>query len=266
MLLVVGSPGLRRASARPARRARSCRAMRARSRPTGGRSSSATASCGRSARRAPGATSCGSGTTTFLDAGGADRGGPAALLGAPRGATGRAHAEIAPDEAAAATLTLRYATNAPAAAGETPRDALARRLVETADKEVWNGATLVGPHRDDLVVRAGRPGPGRVRVARPAADGDPLVQARRARPADRAGRAAAAPAPRRRLLRARPGPPRAPRPAHRGPAPGLRDDDDARRPRPGAAGDRDELGGPGGGGRRAAHRRSGRAGTRGSGP
>ena len=52
---------------------------------------------------------------------------------------------------------LRYSTNAPAAPGETPRDALARRLVETADKEVWNGSTLVGPHRDDLVFElAGR--------------------------------------------------------------------------------------------------------------
>jgi len=29
--------------------------------------------------------------------------------------------------------------------------ALARRLGETADKEVWNGSTLIGPHRDDLV-------------------------------------------------------------------------------------------------------------------
>ncbi|HVL53195.1 MAG TPA: hypothetical protein VM344_02940, partial [Vitreimonas sp.] len=28
--------------------------------------------------------------------------------------------------------------------------ALRRRLDETADKEVWNGSTLVGPHRDDL--------------------------------------------------------------------------------------------------------------------
>jgi DNA replication and repair protein RecF len=42
-------------------------------------------------------------------------------------------------------------TNAPAFADETPRDALARRLRETAEKEVWNGSTLVGPHRDDLV-------------------------------------------------------------------------------------------------------------------
>ena len=38
------------------------------------------------------------------------------------------------------------------------RDALARRLAETADKEVWNGTTLVGPHRDDLVFELdGRP-------------------------------------------------------------------------------------------------------------
>jgi len=61
-----------------------------------------------------------------------------------------AHAEIAPDEAARAPLRLRYQTNAPAAAGESPRDALARRLAETAEKEAWNGTTLVGPHRDDL--------------------------------------------------------------------------------------------------------------------
>ena len=61
-----------------------------------------------------------------------------------------AHAEIAPEEAAAAGLGIRYVTNAPARPGESPRDALTRRLAETADKEVWNGTTLVGPHRDDL--------------------------------------------------------------------------------------------------------------------
>ena len=92
-------------------------------------------------------------------------------------------------------------------------------------------------------VRAGGPGPGHVRLARPAADGDPGPQAGRARRGHRPGRPAAAPAPRRRLLRARPGAPVAPGPPHRGPAPGLRDDDDARRPRPGAARDRDGLGG-----------------------
>ncbi len=68
-------------------------------------------------------------------------------LGAPFAA---AHAEIAPDEAARAVLGLRYETNAPARAGEAPREALERRLAETAEKEAWNGTTLVGPHRDDL--------------------------------------------------------------------------------------------------------------------
>jgi DNA replication and repair protein RecF len=58
-----------------------------------------------------------------------------------------AHREMAPEEG---RLGLRYETNAPARPGETIRDGLARRLVETADKEVWNGSTLVGPHRDDF--------------------------------------------------------------------------------------------------------------------
>lgn len=62
-----------------------------------------------------------------------------------------AHAEIAPDEAARARLGIRYETNAPARAGESPRGALERRLAETADKEAWNGTTVIGPHRDDLV-------------------------------------------------------------------------------------------------------------------
>jgi DNA replication and repair protein RecF len=77
-----------------------------------------------------------------------------AELAAPLAA---AHAEIAPDEAALAPLELRYLTNAPQAAGESPRDALTRRLRETAEKEVWNGSTLVGPHRDDVAFdQAGR--------------------------------------------------------------------------------------------------------------
>jgi DNA replication and repair protein RecF len=59
-----------------------------------------------------------------------------------------AHREIAPGEG---VLTVGYATNAPCRPAEQPRDALARRLAETADKEVWNGTTLVGPHRDDIV-------------------------------------------------------------------------------------------------------------------
>ena len=56
-----------------------------------------------------------------------------------------AHAEIAPDEAELGRLGIRLVTNAPQLPGESARDALARRLVETADKEVWNGSTLVGP-------------------------------------------------------------------------------------------------------------------------
>jgi DNA replication and repair protein RecF len=59
-----------------------------------------------------------------------------------------AHHEIAPGEE---RLELRYSTNAEPQAAETTRDALRRRLAETADKEQWNGATLIGPHRDDAV-------------------------------------------------------------------------------------------------------------------
>jgi DNA replication and repair protein RecF len=67
-----------------------------------------------------------------------------AALGAP---LSDAHREIADEEG---TLALRYITNAPTQSGETPTDALRRRLDETVEKELWNGATLVGPHRDDV--------------------------------------------------------------------------------------------------------------------
>jgi DNA replication and repair protein RecF len=87
----------------------------------------------------------------FLDAGAALVEERLNLLADLSGPLARAHAEIAPDEAAAARLTLTYATNAAALPGEPPRAALERRLAETADKEVWNGSTLVGPHRDDVV-------------------------------------------------------------------------------------------------------------------
>ncbi|MDQ6795592.1 MAG: DNA replication/repair protein RecF [Chloroflexota bacterium] len=87
----------------------------------------------------------------LLDAGGAIVAERLRLLAELADPLARAHAEIAPEEAAIGQLALRYETNAPAAAGETPREALARRLAETAEKEVWNGATLVGPHRDDVV-------------------------------------------------------------------------------------------------------------------
>ncbi len=87
----------------------------------------------------------------FLDAGATIIAERHRLLATLAGPLAAAHAEIAPEEAAAASLTLRYATNAPPLPGETARDTLARRLAETAEKEVWNGSTLVGPHRDDLV-------------------------------------------------------------------------------------------------------------------
>jgi DNA replication and repair protein RecF len=58
-----------------------------------------------------------------------------------------AHREIAPDEG---RLAASYASNASPLPGERPRQALTRRLRETAEKEAWNGTTLVGPHRDDL--------------------------------------------------------------------------------------------------------------------
>jgi DNA replication and repair protein RecF len=82
----------------------------------------------------------------FVDAGAEVVEGRADLLAALAGPLAAAHREIAPEEGG---LALAYVTNAPVRPEERPRDALARRLAETADKEVWNGATLVGPHRDD---------------------------------------------------------------------------------------------------------------------
>ena len=86
----------------------------------------------------------------LLDAGGTVVATRHELLARVAGPLAAAHAEIAPEEAAAGALGLEYVTNAPAHPGEAPRDALARRLAETAEKELWNGTTLVGPHRDDL--------------------------------------------------------------------------------------------------------------------
>lgn len=95
--------------------------------------------------------------TTFVEAGGEIVAERLRLLVDLARPLADAHAEIAPDEAAESDLGLRYVTNAPARPGEAPRDTLSRRLAETADKEVWNGSTLVGPHRDDLAFElAGR--------------------------------------------------------------------------------------------------------------
>src|SRR5205085_7628242 len=87
----------------------------------------------------------------LLDSGGAIVAERIVLLGDIAEPLARAHAEIAPEEASLGRLGLRYETNSPPFPAESPRDALARRLAETADKEIWNGATLVGPHRDDVV-------------------------------------------------------------------------------------------------------------------
>ena len=92
---------------------------------------------------------------TFLDTGASIVEGRMRLLSDLAEPLAAAHREIAPEEAAAGALTLRYVTNAPAMSGEAPRDALARRLRETAEKEVWNGATLIGPHRDDIAFELG---------------------------------------------------------------------------------------------------------------
>ncbi len=92
---------------------------------------------------------------TFLDTGGRVVAARLELLEALAAPLAAAHGEIAPDEAAAGGLTLRYVTNAPAFPGETPRDALARRLADTAEKEIWNGSTVIGPHRDDLAFDLG---------------------------------------------------------------------------------------------------------------
>lgn len=73
-------------------------------------------------------------------------------LEALAGPLAAAHQEIAPGEP---PLALRYASNVERSADETAAGALRRRLLETAEKEVWNGATLVGPHRDDVVFEAG---------------------------------------------------------------------------------------------------------------
>ena len=91
----------------------------------------------------------------FLDTGSAVVSERRRLLGVLGDPLAAAHAEIPPEEAAAGRLTIRYETNAPPLPGESARDALARRLVETAEKEVWNGTTLIGPHRDDLVFELG---------------------------------------------------------------------------------------------------------------
>jgi len=80
-----------------------------------------------------------------------------ALLDRLAGPLAGAHHEIAPSEG---RLTLRYETNSPfdPVRHATPADALRHRLGEVIEKEIWNGATLIGPHRDDVTFELdGRP-------------------------------------------------------------------------------------------------------------
>jgi DNA replication and repair protein RecF len=70
-----------------------------------------------------------------------------ATLAALAGPLAAAQQEIAPADG---RLELAYLTNAEAGPDEDAEAALRRRLAETADKEMWNGTTLVGPHRDDV--------------------------------------------------------------------------------------------------------------------
>ena len=150
MLLVVGSPGLRRAAIDQLGTQRS--AAYGRDLATYARTLQQRNSLLRAIREEQaGRDELRFWDASFLDAGGAIVAERLRLLADLASPLARAHAEIAPDEAGSARLTVAYATNAPAVPGETPRDALARRLAETAEKEVWNGSTLVGPHRDDLV-------------------------------------------------------------------------------------------------------------------
>ncbi len=88
----------------------------------------------------------------LLDAGAAVLVARAEVLAEMAAPLDAAHAEIAPGEA---VLGVTYESNAASLPGEGPREALARRLAETAEKELWNGSTLVGPHRDDLAFRLG---------------------------------------------------------------------------------------------------------------
>jgi DNA replication and repair protein RecF len=87
---------------------------------------------------------------SFIETGGQVVAARHALLEALAAPLASAHREIAPEESSSGSLQMRYVTNAPTLLLETPRDALARRLVETAEKEIWNGSTVIGPHRDDI--------------------------------------------------------------------------------------------------------------------
>jgi DNA replication and repair protein RecF len=154
MLLVIGSPGLRRAAVDQLAGQRTAAYLRDLA--TYGRTLQQRNSLLRAIREEQATRAeLRFWDETFLESGSAIVEARLRLLADLSEPLARAHAEIAPDEAADARLGIRYATNAQALPGESSRDALARRLGETAEKEVWNGTTLIGPHRDDLVFELG---------------------------------------------------------------------------------------------------------------
>jgi DNA replication and repair protein RecF len=89
-------------------------------------------------------------TESCIELGAALVAGRLRVLEALAGPLAAAHRLIAPEEAVLGVLGLDYRTTAPPRAGESLRDALRRRFAETAEKELWNGTTLIGPHRDDV--------------------------------------------------------------------------------------------------------------------
>ena len=149
MLLVVGSPGLRRAALDALAAARSPAHGRALA--TYGRALAQRNSLLRSIREGTaGREQLPYWDALLIEEGGAIVAGRLAALAALAEPLAAAHAEIAPGEG---RLTMGYLTNAPVGPDESPAQAIRRRLAETADKELWNGATLVGPHRDDIAFR-----------------------------------------------------------------------------------------------------------------
>jgi DNA replication and repair protein RecF len=112
---------------------------------------------------------------TLLEAGSAVRAERHRLLEALAGPLAAAHAEIAPDEAAAGRLELTYSTNAPQLPGESVRDALARRLARRPRRRSGTAPPDRAASRRPRV-RDGRAPAGVVRLAGSAADRDPAFK------------------------------------------------------------------------------------------
>ena len=118
-----------------------------------GRSSSATACCGPSAKSPPTATSSVLGRALPRRRAPSRRPGGCACSPSSPAPLGRPTPRSPPTRlrAASGSATSPMRRSGP---DESARDALERRLAETAEKEVWNGTTLVGPHRDDSPSRS----------------------------------------------------------------------------------------------------------------